>query len=143
MYDSPTCMSMAVKSNDCTTLQIRVFCERLYGFIYGASGKPLFVKRVFQEMVLPENNDINVSLGIHAQHILFLAAIEDLRRDNVLHRSVLPEDIHAANTFRSSLIEKIHDFDKLNMSMREIRFYRRDIAPLLGVTLRTQLLGLA
>lgn len=141
MYDSPTYTSLIGRASEFTTLQINVFCERLYQFLYRSSGSPMFVKQVLQEMTLPEENVVNINLGTYAQQILFLSAMEDLRRDGLLSSAVLPEDIRAANTFRSSLIQKIDDFNTMNMSMRDIRFFRRDIQPLLGTTLKRQLLA--
>lgn len=141
MYDSPVFMSIYDKLSDFTTEQIQVFCKRLCKFVYQSSGVPTCVEQVLQEMVLPESNVVNVSLEIYAQQILFLAAIEDLRRDDLLNKTLGPEDIHAADKFRESLLTQVYEFRSMTMSMYGIAFYKRDIEPLLGATVRTQLLS--
>lgn len=140
MYDSPVFMSLYEKISEFTTEQIQVFCERLCEFVYQSSGEPTYVTQALQEMVLPEPSVVNVSLEIYAQQILFLAAIEDLRRDGLLNKTLGPEDIHAADTFRESLLTQVYEFRSMTMSMYDILFYKRDIEPLLGATVRTQLL---
>lgn len=142
MYDSPTYVSMAGKSSEFTTLQVRTFCEKLSGFIYGSYGTPTIVRQVLNEMRLPEPNIINTSMCINAQEILFLSAIEDLRRDGLVDKVLCPEDIHAADKFRESLLKQIYEFRTMKMTMREMIFYRRDIDPLIGFTVIAKLLCL-
>lgn len=133
-------MTLSTKASDYTTIQINVFYERVNEFICSSSGRPTFTKQVYQEMTLPEKNIVNIGQCIYAQKILFLAATADLARDGLLDKTLTSEDIDAANLFRQSLIEKIYRFRTLQMNLHDIVFYRRDIDPLLGATVRRQLL---
>ena len=144
MYDSPIFVSLSSpKPSELTTLQVNVFYERVSSLIASVSGRNTLTKQVLQEMVLPEKNAVNVSLGIYAKQILFLVALEDLRRDGLLERVVDAEDIHAVNTFRTSLIDTMNSFYECEMDRRESVYYRRDIMPLIGRTIKMLLLGRA
>ena len=144
MYDSPTFVSLcASKSSEFARLQIHVFYENVKSFIAGVSGRNSVLEQTFREMTLPDKNVVNIGLSMYAQQILFLSAIEDLRRDGLLNRTVCSEDIHAVNTFRQSLTDMVKLFYSCDMDRRDSIYYRRDILPLIGCTVKTQLLDLA
>jgi hypothetical protein len=144
MYDSPTFVSLSSpKPSDLTTLQVKVFYERASSFIACTSCRNILLKQTLQEMVLPEKNIVNTSLGIYAKQILFVATIEDLRRDGLLERVVNAEDIHAVNTFKTTLVNMMNSFNDCTMDRRESVYYRRDIMPLIGNTVKMLLLGRA
>lgn len=141
MYGSPTFNEM-VRGNsmDNTTPNIYKLCNRLTNHIYTFGGTPTTLQKVSIEMSLPESNVVNLSVELYASGLLFLAAMDDLRRGGLLKKGFTSDDISAANAFRADLVEKLAELSTGRADKRTASFYRRDIVPLVGTTAKSQLL---
>jgi hypothetical protein len=139
MYGSPTFNDMNRGDGmESTVSRITHMYKRLDSHIRLLGCEPKLLKDTLNEMKLPDKSDVNICFELNAAGLLFLAAMKDLADKNLLTSGFNDEDIVSANEFRSSIVEKLNSISTTDK--RTLYFYDRDLVPLIGNTVKTQLL---